>query len=174
MSAGAPWDVTFVPFSLGQAHVEEGEPSVWDDPRRDSGMLALQASVAVRDNDPEHFLDIHREFFNARHRLGRNLKDPIVVYEILTVNDVDAEEIFKIIERGGPLETIRESHERAVADHDVFGVPTFIAGDQAAFVRLMSGPRGDTQAAISVIERIVDMLTGWPDLNEFKHTSVDR
>ena len=32
LRAGADWDVTFLPFSLGQAHVAEGEPSVWERP----------------------------------------------------------------------------------------------------------------------------------------------
>lgn len=173
LSAGADWDVSFMPFSLGQAHVEEGGPSVWDDPRRDTGMLALQASIAVRDNYPDHFLDIHGDFFNARHRLGRKLQDPIVIYEILTVNDLDADEIFNVIRDGQPLETIRTEHERAAADHDVWGVPTFVVGDKAAFVRLMSGPAGDTDAAAGTIERIVSMLSDWPELNEFKHTSLE-
>lgn len=173
LEAGVDWDVTFMPFSLGQAHVEEGEPSVWDDPRRDTGMLALQASIAVRDNYPDLFLAIHREFFNARHTLGRKLHDPIVIYEILTVNDVDAEEVFALIDAGSPLETIREEHERAVAERDVWGVPTFVVGQSAAFVRLMSGSGGDVGKATETIERIVTMLAGWPELNEFKHTSLD-
>lgn len=174
LAAGADWDVTFIPFSLGQAHVEQGDPDIWDDPRRDTGMLALQASIAVRDNFPARFLDVHREFFNARHRLGRKLQDPIVVYEILTVNDVDAEEVFDLIDKGSPLETIRREHEAAATDRDVWGVPTFLVGERAAFVRLMSGPGGDSTKAIETIERVVAMLSDWPELNEFKHTSLDR
>src|SRR2546423_5362989 len=30
LEAGRDWDVTFVPFSLDQIHVEEGEPAVWE------------------------------------------------------------------------------------------------------------------------------------------------
>jgi hypothetical protein len=56
-------------------------------------------------------------------------------------------------------------------DHDVWGVPTFISGDRAAFVRLMEAP-GDGPDAITSVERIVTMLAGWPTLNEFKHTSL--
>ena len=44
---------------------------------------------------------------------------------------------------------------------------------QAAFVRLMDLPTDAADARRSV-ERIVDMLGGWPSLNEFKHTSLDR
>ena len=36
---GADWDVTFVPFSLGQVHVEEGEPDIWETPELDTGLL---------------------------------------------------------------------------------------------------------------------------------------
>ena len=53
LRAGADWDVTFLPFSLGQAHVAEGEPPVWERPESDSGLLALQASIAVRDTQPD-------------------------------------------------------------------------------------------------------------------------
>ena len=50
LAAGADWDVTFLAFSLGQVHVEEGQPSVWDKPEQDRGILALQAGVVVRDD----------------------------------------------------------------------------------------------------------------------------
>lgn len=64
-----------------------------------------------------------------------------------------------------PTSTSSE-HEAAVVDHAVFGVPTFIAGDQAAFVRLMTRPAGDQQAATDTIERILTLLTDQTDLNE--------
>jgi hypothetical protein len=53
-------------------------------------------------------------------------------------------------------------------------VPTFVANDQAVFIRLMHRPDGDAAVAISTIERVVDLVAGWPDLNEFKHTSIAR
>jgi hypothetical protein len=47
------------------------------------------------------------------------------------------------------------------------------AGD-AVFVRLMHRPEGDAKVAITSIDRVVDLLEGWPDLNEFKHTRIAR
>src|SRR5690606_10069690 len=44
---GADWDVRFVPFSLAQVHVAEGEPDVWSRPESDTGLLALQVAVVV-------------------------------------------------------------------------------------------------------------------------------
>ncbi|WP_268904181.1 hypothetical protein [Candidatus Frankia alpina] len=28
--------------------------------------------------------------------------------------------------------------------------------------------------SVRAVERVVDLLTGWPELNEFKHTSIPR
>ena len=40
LQAGAPFEVEFVPFSLSQAHVEEGGTPVWDDPEHEPDLLA--------------------------------------------------------------------------------------------------------------------------------------
>src|SRR5688500_7228302 len=66
------WDVTFVPFSLDQAHVEEGETPVWERPpeERGSGVPALTWGIAVRDSFPDHFLDWHEACFAARFDAG--------------------------------------------------------------------------------------------------------
>ncbi len=171
---GADWDVTFLPFSLGQVHVEHGQPDVWDEPRRDSGLVALQASVVVRERFPDRFLAVHRGLFDARHEKGRAIKDEQVVRDVLAKAGVDADAVFTEIADGWPLETIRKEHEAAANNLDVWGVPTFTSGDRAAFVRLMERPDGDAELARRTVERIVDMLDGWLELNEFKHTSLAR
>ena len=45
---------------------------------------------------------------------------------------------------------------------------------QAAFVRYMDRPQGDVERAVRTVERTLDLLEGWTDLNEFKHTSIPR
>ena len=47
-----------------------------------------------------------------------------------------------------------------------------LAGGRAVFVRLLSGPDGDADLAISTVQRVVDLVGGWADLNEFKQTVV--
>jgi 2-hydroxychromene-2-carboxylate isomerase len=173
LQAGADWDITFVPFSLGQVHVAEGETPIWDRPADDTGLLALQAGVVVRDQYPSQFLAAHRALFRARHEDGLAIRDREVVGATLTASGVDAEAVFAAIDSGEPLEAVRKEHEAAAAEHQVWGVPTFISGDQAAFVRLMTGAT-DGPSSIAVIERLVDQLAGWPELNEFKHTSIPR
>jgi hypothetical protein len=75
---------------------------------------------------------------------------------------------------GTPAKTIRAEHERVVNDLDVFGVPTFIVGDRAVFVRLMDRPDGDPASSIATIDRVLDLVEGHPELNEFKHTRIAR
>ncbi|MDZ7733062.1 MAG: hypothetical protein U5R31_08035 [Acidimicrobiia bacterium] len=65
---GADWDVDWLPFSLRQAHVEDGEPSVWERPESDSGLLALMVGVTVRDLLPDRFPDVHEALFDAAPR----------------------------------------------------------------------------------------------------------
>jgi hypothetical protein len=176
LAAGADWNVRFLPFSLGQAHVEEGGVSVWDDPSQDSGILALQAGVVVRDEYPEAFPAVHRALFAVRHDEGLHLEDRTVVEKALTEHGVPAAAVFERIDSGAALAKVRDEHESYVASHTVWGVPTFIAGDEAVFVRLMDrSPVGsEPESSIRTIERVVDLLTGWPELNEFKHTVVRR
>jgi hypothetical protein len=174
LRGGADWDVTFVPFSLGQVHVAEGEPDVWDRPESDSGLMALQAAVVVRDRFPEHFLDVHEALFALRHDQGRHLEDEAEVRKLLADHGVDAEAVFAEIESGAALATVRDEHTGAARDNDVWGVPTFVQGDKAVFVRLMERPNGDADLARHTIDRVVDLLGGFPELNEFKHTSLTR
>jgi 2-hydroxychromene-2-carboxylate isomerase len=170
---GADWKVDFVPFSLGQVHVEEGEAPIWERPQDDTGILALQAAVVVRDTMPEQFPVVHRALFEARHAEGAQLRDEPVLRGLLEANGIDPDPVFAEVASGRPLEIIRDEHTRVATELDVWGVPTFMASGRAAFVRLMDLPVDGADARQS-IERIVDMVTGWPSLNEFKHTSLDR
>ena len=173
LRSGADWDVAFVPFSLGQVHVAEGEPDIWDRWRDDSGLLALQAGVVVRDLYPDRFLDVHEALFALRHEHGGQLRDEAAVRGVLTSQGVDAAAVLTEIDEGNAIIRVQQEHEQAVKDHAIWGVPTFVIGDEAAFVRVMDRPEGDSAHAVRTIERILDLLD-WPELNEFKHTSIPR
>jgi predicted DsbA family dithiol-disulfide isomerase len=175
-AGGADWDLRYAPFSLGQVHVAEGETDVWDEPEKDTGIVALQAGVIVRDRFPDQFPKVHRALFAARHDEGQKLQDADVVRNALASNGVDADEVFAAIADGTALKQVRSEHEAVVASHSVWGVPTFISGDEAVFVRIMDrAPEGTDQAqSRDTIERIVNVLDTWPNLNEFKHTSIRR
>lgn len=174
LAAGADWDVTFVPFSLGQMHVNEGEPPIWDRPGDDSGLYALQVGVATRDLAPERFPAVHRALFALRHDGGGDLRDRDAVRAVLDAHDVDSDTVLQHVDEGSALKVVRLEHENAANDHNVWGVPTFISGDRAVFVRLMNRPAGDGVLAMRTIAHVLDLLDGFDGLNEFKHTSIPR
>jgi hypothetical protein len=175
LAAGADWNVRFLAFSLGQVHVEEGTPSVWEKPEQDTGIVALQAGVVVRDDFPELFPAVHRALFAARHDDALHLEDADVVRDVLKRNDVPVDEVFARIDDGSALATVRAEHEGFAESHSVWGVPTFVVDDQAVFIRFMhrATKGSDPATSISAIERAVDLIS-WTDLNEFKHTSLPR
>jgi len=170
--AGADWDVRFTSFSLDQTKVAEGDPPVWDDPEMAPVRMAVEVGIVVRDRFPAAFDGVHRALFAARHDHGLDLRNHAVVADVLEAHGLDADEVFNEVLTCRPRDTFRAEHEAAVRDHHVFGVPTLIAEGRAVFIRLVDRPGDDADAARSTIERCVDLVTGWPNLNELKHTSI--
>jgi protein-disulfide isomerase-like protein with CxxC motif len=171
MRSGALSDVEwrFAAFSLDQSHLEEGQVSVWDQEPAEwgTGVLALLYGIAVRDTFPDQFLDAHLALFAARHDQGRKLDDEAVLRDVVASVGLDADAVTDEVGSGRPLKTLMTEHVQAVDEWDVFGVPTFVEGDQAVFVRFMDRGRVDD------LERMVELLT-WTRLNEFKRTRLPR
>jgi protein-disulfide isomerase-like protein with CxxC motif len=169
LRAGRDWDVRFLPFSLDQVHVEEGETAVWDRGPADwgTGVSALLWGIAIRDTFPDKFLDWHMAAFKARHEEGAKIAKVEVLAEIATSVGLEADAVAAEVASDRPLKVLAEEHTEADRRWHVFGVPTFIVGERAAFVRLMDRGNADE------IDKVLDLLE-WTDLNEFKHTSVPR
>ena len=169
LRGGADLDVRFVPFSLDQAHVPEGEAPMWERPIGEwgTGTTALLYGIAVRDTFPDQFLNAHLALFAARHDHGKQLGHEDVVREAIASVGLDVDAVAEVALSGGPLKTLAAEHEEMVREHAVFGVPTFVEGDEAVFIRFMERGRVDD------LERSLDLL-GWSRLNEFKRTKLPR
>ena len=174
LADGAEWQVTFLPFSLGQTHVPEGGTPVWDDPAKAKDLLALAAGVVTRDQYPDRFLQAHLALFTARHDDGLDLRVPEVVAGVLDGAGVPGDKVVAEVESGAPVQELRRAHEEAVSRWQVFGVPTFVVGERAVFVRLMSRPNGDAALARRTVEGVIGLFDSMPDLNEFKYTTLER
>ncbi len=166
---GAPWDVTFIPFSLDQAHVAEGETPVWDLPPQEqgSGVPALLWGLAVRDAFPDAFLDWHVACFAARFDAGEKIAKEEVLRDVAASVGLDPDAVAGEVREGGPLAALAKEHMEVARSHDVFGVPTLVVGEEAVFVRLMERGRVDD------LERALDLVP-WDRCNEFKRTKVPR
>jgi 2-hydroxychromene-2-carboxylate isomerase len=174
LADGADWDVTFLPFALGQVHVPEGGTPVWDDPTKAADLLALAAGVVVRDEYPEQFGAVHQALFAARHDKGLDLRQADAVSGVLDAAGVDGAKVLAQVDAGGPIDEIKRAHLEAEREWSVFGVPTFVVDGRAVFVRLMSRPEGDAALARRTIEGVVQLMEDQPDLNEFKFTTLSR
>ena len=166
---GADFDVRYLAFSLDQIHIPEGEPPVWDrDPAEwGSGVRALCYGIATRDHFPDQFLDAHLELFAARHERGGKLTDVAVLHDAVARAGIDPDAIAEIAARPETLATLAREHTEAVGRYAVFGVPTFIEGDEAVFIRFME--RGN----VDDLHRALDLLQ-WDRMNEFKRTRIPR
>jgi len=166
---GADLDVRYVPFSLDQIHVPEDEAPMWDrDPSEwGTGVLALLFGIAVRDHFPDQFLDAHLELFAARHVHGGKLDEEAVLRDAVARAGLDPDAVAELAHKPDALETLAAEHTEMSDEHAVFGVPTFVEGDQAVFVRFMN------RAHAADVAPMLDLLT-WTSLNEFKRTKIPR
>ena len=169
LNDGADYEVLFAPFSLHQNSLGSDAIAVWDDPdgANGPGVQALLWSLAVRDAQPERFLAFHVALFSARHDAGSDLTGVDVLRAVADGVGVDTAQIEEVVASGSPMDNLRTEHSWLVEEFDVFGVPTFIAGDEAVFVRLMERHRRDD------LERVL-ALVNQPNINEFKRTRIPR
>lgn len=171
LRAGADFDVTFVPWPMGQGHKAEGAPNVWDDPTHDSANLALAVSASVRDQQPSLFLDTHEALFRARHEQAIRLSTMEQIRSVLQPLGVDMAMVEADLATRRPYDVLGESF-RYMAQFDAFGVPTFVVNDDATFVRYMKPPTDNPDASTDIVSSLVTLMAAQADLNEFKHTRV--
>lgn len=167
---GRDWDVRFMPFSLDQVHVEEGETPVWDRGLNETGVGGVRAllwGIAVRDSFADKFLDFHLAVFRARHDEGKKIAEEPVLRDAAASVGLDPDAVAEEVASGRPLKALEAEHTEAVDTYAVFGVPTIIEGDEAVFVRMMErGNVGDFAHALELVPST--------RLNEFKRTKIPR
>ena len=101
-------------------------------------------------------------------------REAAVVADVLEKAGVPGDKVVAEVESGAITDVVRQAHEEAVREWGVFGVPTFVVGDRAVFVRLTTRPQGDAAAARRSIEGVLALFDEHPELNEFKTTSIWR
>ncbi len=171
LEAGADFRVTFVPWTMSQGYRDDGAPDVWDDPARDSELIALAASTSVRDQQPDLFLAAHGALFRARHQRGVRLVTIEEIDAVLAPIGVDMGRVRNDLTSRRPHRVIGDAFER-FDTYEAFGVPTFVVNGDATFVRYMTVPSDNPQDSIKMIDALVSLMEFEPELNEFKHTRV--
>ena len=98
---------------------------------------SLLYGIAVRDTFPDQFFDAHIALFAARHEHGKQLKDEDVLRDAVAVGGPRPRRGRRGGQERPPAQDARGRAHRGVEQYGVFGVPTFLEGDEAAFVRFM-------------------------------------
>jgi hypothetical protein len=171
--AGAGHEVSFRAFSLTQVHLEEDATPVWETDPPPSGVLALRYGLAVRERFPDRFPAAHLALFDVRHEHGDDLNDPAVLDAAVASAGLDPAEVARAAADADVAKALAADHTWGVTEHRVFGVPTFVTDERAVFVRLMRRSPGG-EPAVATLDRLLEMIDSWTDLNEFKATRIPR
>jgi predicted DsbA family dithiol-disulfide isomerase len=155
-------------FSLTQVNSKDDGWTVWDAPLAETvrGRLAFQAAEAAKRQG--RFEAMHWRLLRARHRDRLDLDDANVVEEVAAGAGLDAERFRRDLGERSTLDALATDHRAAVAEHGVFGTPTFVFGDgSAAYVRLSPATlEGD--GAVDIFDRLMNVVAAEPRILEIK------
>jgi predicted DsbA family dithiol-disulfide isomerase len=154
-------------FSLTQVNSKDDGWTVWDAPESESvrGRLPFKAAEAARRQDS--FEDFHMGLLRARHQDRAEIDNVAVVERVAVESGLDLDRFRKDVADPAILAALARDHRSAVAEHGVFGTPTFVfAGGATAYVRLAEAPeRADS---LSVFDRLVSIVAEEPRILEIK------
>lgn len=150
-NTGNTIDIDWQPFSLAQVNADSNaELKTWEQPGvldgSDKTFLAHMSGLAAKRQGEEAFKSFFVALLKARHEEKKDLNDPEVMKEAATVAGLDMGRFLEDQSDPDLLREIAESHTKAVEEHGVFGVPTYVfPGGNAAFLKMFIPP--DEQAA---------------------------
>ncbi len=154
-------------FSLTQVNSKDDGWTVWGAPASENvrGRLAFQAAEAARRQD--RFDQLHQALLLARHRDRLDLDDREVVDRLAGAAGLDLERFHADLADPSILQALARDHEQGVAEHGVFGTPTFVfAGGAAAYVRLAEAV--NDRGAVDVFDRLISVAAAEPRILEIK------
>src|SRR5579864_9222 len=167
-SSGArPIDVRWRYFSLTQVNSKNDGWTLWNAPGSETvrGRLAFKAAEAARRQG--RFDDLHMPLLEARHRDRLDLDDEGVITRVASDVGLDLERFAADLRASDILDAVARDHSEAVAEHGVFGTPTFLFADGAsAYVRLAG--LVENGAAVEVFDRLMSIAAGEPRILEIK------
>ena len=164
---GRDFDVRWRYFSLTQVNNKEEGWTVWDAPEEEPvrGRLAFQAAEAARRQGAFEWL--HMPLLEARHVRQLELEEPDTVREVARAAGLDLARFERDLAAADILSALARDHQTAVAEHGVFGTPTFVfAEGAAAYVRIRPAPKGEE--ALALFDELTGAISNRPYLLEIK------
>ena len=165
-SGGREVEVRWRYFSLTQVNSKDERWTVWDAADSEArGRFAFKAAEAARRQDA--FDSFHMALLRARHEHRLDIDDVTVVERVAEEAGLDLSRFRKDLADPRIVSALERDHLSGVADHGVFGTPTFVFdGGQAAYVRLSEPPPAVDSAGI--FDRLVSIAAEEPRILEIK------
>jgi len=160
-------------FSLAQVNSKDEGWTVWDAPQIEpvKGRLAFKGAEAARRQG--RFEDFRMPLLVARHRDRADIDDVKVIERVADESGLDLDRLRLDLADPTILERLARDHTAAVAEHGVFGTPTFLfPGGESAYVRLSDTIEGP--AAVEVFDRLLAVAAAEPRILEIKRPRNDR
>lgn len=119
-------------------------------PRLPDTLRALAAAEWVRQHQPDHFAQFHKDLFAAHFVLGEDLGSPVVVDRYATDLGIDLEALHVALADGSALTAVKEA-EALGRRHGVHGTPAWLLRQ-----RLISGllPASDFEHLAEAAEQL--------------------
>jgi len=160
-------DVRWRYFSLTQVNSKDVGWTIWDAPDAEPtrGRLAFKAAEAARRQ--EAFDRFHMPLLRARHVDRADIDDVAVLERVAEDSGLDLDLFRRDFADHTILAALARDHQEAVAEHGVFGTPTFVfEGGPAAYVRLSEAP--DPADSLGIFDRLVSIAAAEPRILEIK------
>ena len=164
-------DINWKHFSLEQVNSKKGpEWKAWEqsDPATTSSLLAQIALEAAKRQGADAFDRYHLALLTARHggngRIALNRLEPLL--EVARGAGLDADRLREDMDEAALAEKVGRDHMEAVAEHGVFGTPTFVfESGNAAYLKTFIPPEGD---AVEFFDHFVAMTAHTAYFGELK------
>jgi predicted DsbA family dithiol-disulfide isomerase len=154
-------------FSLTQINSKDEGWTIWDAPESDNvrGRLAFKAAEAARQQD--RFDDFHMLLLRRRHVDRADIDDVGVIERVADEAGIDIDRFRRDMADPTALSALEHDHRGAVADHGVFGTPTFVfPRGAAAYVRLSEAP--EVADSVALFDRLISIAEDEPRILEVK------
>jgi predicted DsbA family dithiol-disulfide isomerase len=154
-------------FSLAQVNSKDDGWTIWgaSGAERPRGQLAFKAAEAARRQDG--FEEFHDRLLRARHVDRLEIDEMGVVERVADEAGLDLDRFRRDVADPDILAALERDHRAAVAEHGIFGTPTFLfPGGQAAYVRLAEAP--DAADSLSLFDRVISIAAEEPRILEIK------
>jgi len=154
-------------FSLTQVNSKDEGWTIWDAPDSENvrGRVAFKAAEAARQQD--RFDDFHMRLLRRRHVDRADIDDVGVIERVADEAGIDIDRLRRDMADPASLSTLERDHRGAVAEHGVFGTPTFVfPRGAAAYVRLSEVP--EAADSVALYDRLIGIAEDEPRILEVK------